>query len=525
MNRKTGFLFLIFIFITGIYSYSQYIPKGINYQAVARDERGYELKNKQLEVRISIIPLDPSGTPEYTESHSIITDKYGLFNILIGQGSYVSGGSSQFSDIDWGSGVHFLKVEVNFGTGLKLMGTTQFLAVPYALYAGSAANTPDAKDQQKLSYDPLIKELSLENGGKADLSGLYEDPDSDPNNEIQDLSYANHVLSLSKANSVTINTDDADPDPKNEIQNLDLKGYQLSISGGNTVTLTDLFEDADHDSINEIQDLHLDEMSNILTITNNPVANPVYLQKFMDNTDNQLLYTAIDSLGILRGNKIPMDISKTNEIQTLRKSTSGDSILLSLNGGFVIDKFDDADNNPQNELQSVRLIGDNLSLTNDPNAAEVSLNKYFDNTDSQTLSVNGYNLSITGGDTVNLRPGIIAFRAISTGSPIMLSAGASTILVFADEKIDLGNGYNNLNGRFIVPSGGEGLYNFNLVYKLITGQSLDIQLNGSLYEQVLSTESFPFIMYLNDGDYVEIVLRSSVNSFPQAGVLSGFRVH
>ena len=528
MMKNLHFL-LLFLLLAGVnsFSFSQYTPKGMSYQAVARDESGFELKSKLLEVKISIIAEDPSGISEYCESHSVSTDKYGLFSLIIGQGSYVSGAAGDFSQINWGSGVHYMKVEVDFGSGFRSMGTTQFLAVPYALYAGTASNVPDSNDYQQISYDPLVMELELQNGGKVDLSGLYHDPDYDPINEIQNLSYKNQVLSLDKGgNSVTLDVNDADANPNNELQSLSLNGYQLTISSGNSVTLTDKFEDADHDSINEIQDLHFEEQSNILTVTKNPDAYPVNLSKYLDNKDEQTLAVSGDSLAIIRGNKIPMDVSKTNEIQTLRRSASGDSILLSLNGGYVIDKFDDADNNPSNELQSIRLTGDNLSLTNDPSAGTVSLNKYLDDTDDQTLSRNGYNLSISNGNSIDIRPNIIAFRTLkSVESSKILYANDSTILVFPTEKLDSANCFNTLTGQFVVPPGGAGLYHFDLNYQYSTGHSLKIIVNGAIYEKIPLGQNYTFLLYLNQGETVEIQLNSSVLSNPSSGSFSGYRIH
>lgn len=49
-----------------------------------------------------------------------------------------SGGTaSDFSEIDWSSGDHFLKVEIdlNDGNGFIDMGTTQLWSVPYAFFA------------------------------------------------------------------------------------------------------------------------------------------------------------------------------------------------------------------------------------------------------------------------------------------------------------------------------------------------------------------------------------------------------
>ncbi len=404
MKIKNLYLLLFFLCIANVEIFAQYIPKGMNYQAVARDEKGYELKNKELEVRISIIANESSGPVEYTESHSPTTDKYGLFSLVIGQGSFVSGLVSDFSEINWGSGVHFLKVEVDFGAGLKSMGLTQLLAVPYALYSGTSANVP--LDDQKLAYDPLKRELSLEDGGKVDLTGLYKDSDADSTNELQYLSW---------------------------------NGQALSISGRNSITLTDLINDADADSTNEIQDLTLDEGNNILKITDNPAANPV------------------------------------------------------------------------------------------------SLLKYLDDTDKQNLSRNGYNLSIERGNTINIKPKLIAFRASSAGSGVPINAGASANLVFNNEKLDSVSVYNETTGEFKVPPGGEGLYQFSLVYEYSSAkQTLEIHVNGNFYEQVIITSPigsyfvFPFFIYLTEDSRITIVAKTEAGSlvptYPGPGIFSGYRV-
>jgi len=490
-------LFLLGLFFVNTPIFSQYTPKGMNYQAVARDEKGLELKNKELEVMISILANDPNSTAEYSESHTVTTDKYGLFSLTIGQGSYNSGSALNFDAINWGSGIHYLKLEVDFGFGWRGMGTTQFLAVPYALYAGTASNAMGSKDEQKLSYDPVNKKLSLDNGGDADLSSLYEDGDSNPVNELQHLSWNGSKLSICNDNNT----------------------FESS------VVLTDLLEDADHEPTNEIQDLQLDENSNILKITKNPGANAVFLQKYLDNTDHQFIYITGDSLRIENdSSKVFVDNSITNEIQTL--SRSGNSIILSKNGGQVIDSVDDADNNPKNELQAPKLTDNDLTLTNDPNSTVIKLDKYIDNTDDQTISRSGYNITIESGGTVNIRPDIFAFRGLKAlENSKILYAGDSTILVFPNVKLNLLNGYNSLNGKYVVPSGGEGLYHFDLIYQYSTGQSLKILVNGLPYEQIMPVETFSMIIYLTTGETVEVQLKSSGVSNPQAGVFSGYRIH
>ena len=130
-------------------AFPQNMPIGINYQAVARDNLGNELKNRNLQIRLYVIAGDPTGTIEYTETHSVTTDNFGLFNLVIGSETNYEGEKNDFTNIDWASSSHFLKVEVDFGQGFISMGTMQFLAVPYALYAATAGNTAGEEDRDK----------------------------------------------------------------------------------------------------------------------------------------------------------------------------------------------------------------------------------------------------------------------------------------------------------------------------------------------------------------------------------------
>ncbi len=59
-----------------------------------------------------------------------------------------------------------------------------------------------------------------------------------------------------------------------------------------------------------------------------------------------------------------------------------------------------ADNDANNELQEPLLFGNMLGLTNGSTLLDLSL--FLDNTDNQTLSIAGHDLSITNGNTVNL---------------------------------------------------------------------------------------------------------------------------
>ena len=443
---KTLILFLSFIGLFLFSASGQYYPGGINYQAIARDNSGNELKNRNIEVRVSVISGTPAGDIEYSETHDATTDGFGLFNFVIGQGSRFAGKKTTLAEVNWGSAPHFLKVEVDFtGNGIFLDMTPMPLqAVPYALHAGTAANAMVTTDYQELTYDPATKKLSLENGGMADLSNLS-----------QNLSYqANGTLSISNGNSVVIDNRDGDYDPFNEIQDLQLR-------------------------------------NDTLFITRNTTANQIPLTRYhqkLEITDGKLVLT--------HGNSVKVDLSDTNEIQDLN------------------------------------LADDILTISMNPSAPPVDLSKY-----NQQLSLNGTDLSLENGGTVNIRPDVIAFRALRNGGNL-LQAGDSIELKFINSvPLNTNNVFDPGTGRFTVPQNGEGLYNFDITYYYYDSHhSLRFAVNGIIKEIVFDFAeitksgflSYNIITFLNPGDKVSIYLKntrtiSTINCQP--AIFSGYRIH
>jgi hypothetical protein len=141
---RNVFFTLLLTCLTSSILFSQAPPQGITYQAVVYsdissqnpgyDLSGQVLKNTEIGVRFSIISGTATGTIVYQEEHNTETDQYGLFTLIIGQGNQVV--TQSFNVIDWGSGYHFLKVEIDKsgGSNFKDMGTQQMWSVPYALY-------------------------------------------------------------------------------------------------------------------------------------------------------------------------------------------------------------------------------------------------------------------------------------------------------------------------------------------------------------------------------------------------------
>ena len=134
--RKTIFTLVSVLFCS--ITFAQSVPQGINYQAVARDATGNEITNQSLTVRLSVVSGSATGTISWQETHSVTTNDYGLFTTVIGQGTSTGAGSSAtFDVVAWGSSSHYLKVEINSGSGYLNLGTNELLSVPYALQAGN----------------------------------------------------------------------------------------------------------------------------------------------------------------------------------------------------------------------------------------------------------------------------------------------------------------------------------------------------------------------------------------------------
>jgi len=138
MKRYILLIGLVLVLFSN-YSLQSQTPQGFNYQAVARDAAGVPLPDQAIGLQVSILDGSASGLPVYTETHNLLTNTLGLFSLTIGQGS----SSDDFSSIDWASGgSKWLQIEMDVtgGTNYQLMGTSQLLSVPYAIYAQNASN-------------------------------------------------------------------------------------------------------------------------------------------------------------------------------------------------------------------------------------------------------------------------------------------------------------------------------------------------------------------------------------------------
>lgn len=125
--------------MSGLLSAQTPVPSGINYQAIARNSNGGVYVNQSIAVRISVLQGSSSGAIQYSETHAVTTNGFGLFSLKIGGGTPVQG---TFDDITWSTANQYVKVEVDIagGTNYVEIGNSELLSVPYALYAESAGN-------------------------------------------------------------------------------------------------------------------------------------------------------------------------------------------------------------------------------------------------------------------------------------------------------------------------------------------------------------------------------------------------
>jgi len=126
-------------------------PQAFKYQAVARDNSGEILQNQAVGIRISIHEGSAIGEVSYQETFTETTNQFGLLNLDIGTGVPTFG---TFGTIDWSTDSKFLETEIDpaGGTAYVSIGTSELLAVPYALYSGSTIDTSKWRPNGDMLY-------------------------------------------------------------------------------------------------------------------------------------------------------------------------------------------------------------------------------------------------------------------------------------------------------------------------------------------------------------------------------------
>jgi len=113
-------------------------PQKMSYQAVIRNSSNALITSTSVGMRISILQGSASGLEVYKEIYNPNpqTNANGLVTIEIGTGIPVTG---TFAAINWANGPFFIKTETDplGGTTYNIVGTSELLSVPYALFSAS----------------------------------------------------------------------------------------------------------------------------------------------------------------------------------------------------------------------------------------------------------------------------------------------------------------------------------------------------------------------------------------------------
>jgi hypothetical protein len=141
------------------------VPQKMSYQAVIRDASDNLVTNQSVGIQISILQTSATGTVVFVETHTEMTNINGLVSLEIGTGSLISG---DFTTIPWGNDLFFIKIETDptGGTNYTIVGTSQLLSVPYALYAGKTTNgnTLDQAYNQEQTTNPSSRTIAVDDG-------------------------------------------------------------------------------------------------------------------------------------------------------------------------------------------------------------------------------------------------------------------------------------------------------------------------------------------------------------------------
>ncbi len=162
-------ILLSFLFALCMTTLAAQTTTGLNYQAVLRSNTFQPIGNQSGVATLSIVTT--TGAELYREIHTINTDHLGLFNLVIGRGAALNG---NFAALDWGSGGRLLKITVAVAGNTYDFATIELQAVPYAKVAERVLQSTD---NQTLSISGT--NLSISNGNTVVLPAGPAGPKGD----------------------------------------------------------------------------------------------------------------------------------------------------------------------------------------------------------------------------------------------------------------------------------------------------------------------------------------------------------
>ncbi|GHC63043.1 tail fiber domain-containing protein [Ulvibacter litoralis] len=161
--------------LTLLFSVIVFAQSGINYKAIVKDGSNNILANQMIDVQFIIYEGAAGTNNVYQESHTTNTDANGMVILTIGEGTT----SDVFTNIEWETDEHWLNVQIDTGAGLTDLGTTQFMAVPYALHATNVSGLEAMNEGSGIGWRLLSRNQN--NYGNIGFSAIDFSYVSDPN--------------------------------------------------------------------------------------------------------------------------------------------------------------------------------------------------------------------------------------------------------------------------------------------------------------------------------------------------------
>lgn len=209
--------------------------------------------------------------------------------------------------------------------------------------------------------------------------------------------------------------------------------------------------------------------------------------------------------------------------QTLTLTTDG---KVSISNGNSVS----IDTSAVNEIQDLSLTANALKITKNANAAVIDLSKYLDDTDKQTLSRAGSNLSISNGNSVDVSDMInltwVGFSGNNLSTQALL--GSAETLITWSEEFDSGNVLDN--NKFSAPSNGYYNFAFNFIFSADSYLEVRVYKNSSVLRTFNSfgkTLSHNMLLSLTASDIISIKVYNSDSTpiYVKSGYFSGYRVN
>ncbi|RLD19007.1 MAG: hypothetical protein DRI69_09385, partial [Bacteroidetes bacterium] len=141
----------------------------MKYQAVARDLSGEVLADQEIVLSISLHNADPALKSEYKELHQVVTNKFGLFTLAVGEGQTMYG---NFDEIPWSTNDIYMAVSIkdDASGNFAIISDSRLLSVPYAFHAATAAALVDGNNS---SHGSGVEETGSESGIESPYWTVY----------------------------------------------------------------------------------------------------------------------------------------------------------------------------------------------------------------------------------------------------------------------------------------------------------------------------------------------------------------